>query len=405
VFVWISLTLLALDSDKEYLCHNFNDIMLHSTNVQMINNKNNNKSMITIRKVSVLVWCAFLLLFLTTDRCASGFSSSSLPRLNGISGWRDANYRIDNNDDLVLLSDIASTAISTKRKLPTLLSHQVTLQGEKKYFQFHSRDELRIFQQAIDCNHGIFGLGFIIREEDGDDVMMNTMQLMEITEYNMNLGVDFGIFCTAQTVGRASVRTILDKNDPDTTTSPDIESSSTENRSVTVVCECEEQFDDHETYYTLEDANKMARDVVDLIGNVSAIEQGVSLRSLTNDDDNGVDYDNDNNDDDNDDEDDDCEESEETRQGRFHQAYRAAIDSDSQGYIYDSSSREGKPLLSWKQMNAISWAAFSSHSNLAIDETYRLHAMDMGTITNRLKLATYWLSDVLLDAEETSQLI
>jgi len=279
------------------------------------------------------------------------------------------------------------------------------LQGEKKYFQFHSRDELRIFQQAIDCNHGIFGLGFIIREEDGDDVMMNTMQLMEITEYNMNLGVDFGIFCTAQTVGRASVRTILDKNDPDTTTSPDIESSSTENRSVTVVCECEEQFDDHETYYTLEDANKMARDVVDLIGNVSDIEQGVSLRSLTNDDDNGVDYDNDNNDDDNDDEDDDCEESEETRQGRFHQAYRAAIDSDSQGYIYDSSSREGKPLLSWKQMNAISWAAFSSHSTLAIDETYRLHAMDMGTITNRLKLATYWLSDVLLDAEETSQLI
>jgi hypothetical protein len=374
----------------------------------------------TIRKVSVLVWCTFL--FLIADRCASGFSclpnfntgkstcslstvasTSSLTRLNGISGWRDADYRIDKNDDLVLFSDNASTTISTTRRLHTIIvpSDQVTLQGEKKYFQFHSRDELRLFQQAIDCNHGIFGLGFIIREEDGDDVMMNTMQLMEITEYNMNLGVDFGIFCTAQTVGRASARTILDEEDDrdTTTTFPDDKSSSTENRSVTVTCECDEQFDDHETYYSLDAANKMARDVVDLIGNVSDIEQGVSLRSLTND------YDSGNDDDDDDDDDDDCEESEETRQGRFHQAYRAAFDSDSQGYIYDSSYGEEELLLSWKQMNAISWAAFSSHSTLAIDETYRLHAMDMGTITSRLKLASYWLADVLLDTQETSKLI
>jgi hypothetical protein len=368
-----------------------------------------------------LVWCT--LIFLITDRYASGFSclpklntgkstcslstaasTSSLTRLYGISGWRDADYRVENNDDLVLFSDNTSTTISTKRRLHSIIvpSDQVTLQGEKKYFQCHSRDELRLFQQAIDCNHGIFGLGFIIREEDGDDVMMNTIQLMEITEYNMNLGVDFGIFCTAQTVGRASVRTILDnEDDHDTaTTFQDDESSSTENRSVTVTCECEEQFDDRETYYSLEDANKMARDIVDLIGNVSDIEQGVSLRSLTND------YDSRNDDDeDDDDDDDDSEESEETRQGRFHQAYRAAIDSDSQGYICDSFSGEGKPLLSWKQINAISWAAFSSHSTLAIDATYRLHAMNMGTIKSRLKLASYWLSDVLLDAEETSKLM
>ena len=377
--------------------------------------------MTTIKKVLGLVWCTFL--FLITDRCASGFSglsnfntgkstrslstvasTSPLTRLNGISGWRDADYLIANNDDLVQYSDNVSTTISTTRQIHTIIvpSDQVTLQGEKKYFQFHSRDELRLFQQAIDCNHGIFGLGFIIREEDGDDVMMNTIQLMEITEYNMNLGVDFGIFCTAQTVGRASVRTILDKEDDHdtTTTFPDDESSSTENRSLTVTCECEEQFDDQETYYSLEDANKMARDVVDLIGNVSDIEQSVSLKSLTNNYDSGND-----DDDDDDDDDDNDEECEETRQGRFHQAYRAAIDSDSQGYIYDSSSGEEKPLLSWKQMNAISWAAFSSHSTLAIDETYRLHAMDMGTITSRLKLASYWHADVILDAEETSKLI
>merc|ERR1712241_106346 len=112
-----------------------------------------------------------------------------------------------------------------------------------------------------------------------------------------------------------------------------------------------------------------------------------------------------NNEDKENDDDDDIE----TRKDRFNLAYRAAMESDSQGYISNddnNNSKEGieQKKLSWKEINAISWAAFSSHATLATDETYRVYAMDMDRITNRLKLATFWLSDVLLETEEKTRL-
>jgi hypothetical protein len=84
---------------------------------------------------------------------------------------------------------------------------------------------------------------------------------------------------------------------------------------------------------------------------------------------------------------------------RFDEAYQAALEADNQGYLLPSpSEEEGR---SWRELNAISWAAFSTSSSPKDDATYRLSALDMDNITNRLKLAMYWLSDIRAEIELT----
>lgn len=295
-------------------------------------------------------------------------------------------YDGDNHDEADELWNYSTSA----RRVPVMnvTPDQVVLQGEKKYFQFQSDDELRLFQRALDRNHGIFGLGVIIREDDdGDDVMMNKIQLMEITEYNMNLGVDFGIFCTAQAVGRASILNLLDNNESGTSVD---ERNSIEEPLIAI---CEEHFDNQEAYFSMEDTNQMARSVVEVIANLSDKEQDVIRKECSDGHDVEILHVVD------DDKEDDYDDYEETRKDRFVQAFINSMEADSQGYISNSPpTREG--VLSWKEMNAISWAAFSSALTPSEDEMYRLHAMDQDTITDRLKLATYWLSDVVQEVEQ-----
>jgi hypothetical protein len=285
------------------------------------------------------------------------------------------------------------------RRVPVVCvtPEQAVLHGEKKYFQFHSNNELRLFQRALDQNHGIFALGIIIRQdEDGDDVMMSKLQLMEIKEHNMNLGVDFGIFCTAQAVARASLLSLLaDKSD-----------SSADERDAAkepLMAICEERFDDQETYYNMEDANEMARSVLEVMVKLSDTEQDRVDSDLNIEHDVTILYDvNNDHGNSNSDQEEDLDDVEETRKDRFAHAYLESLDSDSQGYISNTPLKEG--MLSWKQMNAISWAAFSSAVIPSEDETMRLHAFDQDRVTDRLKLASYWLSDICEEVEQESKL-
>ena len=96
-------------------------------------------------------------------------------------------------------------------------------------------------------------------------------------------------------------------------------------------------------------------------------------------------------------EEEDLDEEEQTRGDRFTYAYLDALESDSQGYISSGQEREG--LYSWKEMNAISWAAFSSDLVSSEEATMRLHAFDQDRITDRLKLASYWLVDTFEGVE------
>ncbi len=322
--------------------------------------------------------------------CISGFSRNAQcngpisTRLNGIAEWRDfpsgINFDGDNHDEAYDILNYGESA----RRVPVLCvkPEQAVLQGEKKYFQFHSKDELRLFQQALDLNHGIFALGIIISDDDDeDDVVMSKLQLMEIKDYNMNLGVDFGIFCASQAVGRAKLLSLLGSNQ-----NYDEETGSVKDSMVAI---CEEHFDIQETYYSIEEANEMARSVLDVLSKLSAKEQ-----DLDNEHDVKILYDINN------DEDEDFHDFKETRVDRFGSAGLASLESDSYGYISNAPIGEG--MLSWKEMNAISWAAFSSASSPSDDETMRLYAFDCDRITDRLKLASFWLADVFEEVEQES---
>ena len=347
--------------------------------------------MITFSFLSSLFWLSRIRV--------SGFSNSILcneaisTRLNGIAEWRDFPSGItfdgDNHDEAYDILNYGSSA----RRVPVVCvtPGQAVLQGEKKYIQFHSNDELRIFQQAFDRNHGIFALGVIISEhvekEESDEIVMSKLQLMEIKDYNMNLGVDFGIFCTAQAVGKATLLSLL---------SSEQHSSGDEEKAAndSLIAICEERFDRQETHFTIEDANEIAKSVLQLMTQLSDTEQENSDDTLSNNHDVRILRDVNNS------EEEDYDDYEDTRYCRFAHAYLESLDSDSHGYISNEPMEEG--MLSWKEMNAISWAAFSSDLIPSEEGTMRLHAFDQDRVIDRLKLASYWLADILEEVKQKS---
>jgi hypothetical protein len=283
----------------------------------------------------------FVVLAFTPARYSSVFSRQSV-ELFGLSEWRDLPLQAPQHPDGVV------------RCIPVLLadSSDVALQGETKYFQFHEVDEVRLFQQAIDHNEGIFGLGFVSE----DDVFYDKISLVEIRDYNM-MGDDFGIFCSAQVVGLGVVL-------------PAEFAEDNGKRSVTTLCS---EIHNRVERITLKEANEMAELVESLIADICTVESS------------------------------DCVDDGDAAEGRWERyqtAYQQALLCDGQGYncYPDASSQSMKK--SWSEVNAVSWAAFSTGLCLRNDETYRLAALDNDCLTNRLKLATYWLSDVLLEAHQ-----
>ncbi len=346
---------------------------------------------------------SFLSVFLLCALGAFGFSNSPScnrglsTRLHGIAEWRDFPSGITlDGENQGKPHDELKYGPSARRVPVVVVPHdQAVLQGEKKYFHFLSNDELRIFQQALDRNHGIFALGVLISEDnEDDDVIMNKLQLMEIKEYNMDLGVDFGIFCTAQAVGKAKLLSVMGSNDE--SFAEEKESSNQQ-----LIAICEEHFDDHETYYSFEESNQMARDVLQIVKKLSEKEEQ-ERRENASGNEHGVkilfDINEVNNEDTETEEEEVDEEEEQSRGDRFTLAYLEVLESDSHGYISNvSQEREG--LLSWKEMNAISWAAFSSDLISSEEASMRLHAFDQDRITDRLKLASYWLADIFEGVE------
>jgi hypothetical protein len=271
----------------------------------------------------------------------------------GITEWRDLD---------VLEASVAVEQIGepTVRNIPLLPvdSSQVLLQGQTLHLQLFEDDEIRLFQKALDHNGGIFGIGLMSTDEDdGYSVLLDTVPLVEIQDYNM-MGGDFGIFCKGRVVGRAAVHEAVQPED-------------CEKDNLSAICS--ERFDRFGTA-NLELANSVASMCENLIADISGIEESSSqLNSDLADD--------------------------TTRIQRFNEAYQAALEADNQGYLLPSpSAEEGR---SWRELNAISWAAFSTSSSTTNDATYRLSALDMDNITNRLKLAMYWLSDLRAEIEQT----
>jgi hypothetical protein len=309
-------------------------------------------------------------------------TSDKPSRLFGISEWREQ----------ALIDDSSSPTQSSSREwsddregnemirhLPihVVNSNQVALQGETLYFQFTRDDEVRLFQQAIDCHEGVFGLGF---HSDNDGILYDKISLVEIKDYNM-MGDEFGIFLAVQVVGRAMIF------GTDVRSNSSSSSSAQDEERQPLVSLCSEILNRQELV-TLAKASEMGKAAEKLIAEVCNAENESSII---------------------------VGEDEENRWDRYREAYHRALELDALGYTYsaldsedrrsslisDSSDRdEITPQYSWRELNAISWAAFSTSEFLKQDEPYRLAALDNDCVTNRLLLATYWLSDVLQDVKQ-----
>jgi len=257
------------------------------------------------------------------------------------------------------------------RTLSILLrdAEEVTLLGEEKYFHFVTEEDVHVFQKAIDTHEGIFGMGLVREDDEGDDDddLLDVIPIFEIQDHSTFLGKDLGIMCKAVNVGRATIQEM------------------TMNKCI--LASCQEKFDDDDPVnFVL--ANQVAEAIEDLIAETSDLEEESSSIEIDLDDD-----------------DDDVSHVQRgmTRMQRFKRAYHAALNTDTQGYVSSfHNNNNNASSRSWKELSAISWAAFTTSEDVSQDSHFRYNALDMNCIITRLKFAMYWLSDVRTDVEEST---
>jgi hypothetical protein len=107
-----------------------------------------------------------------------------------------------------------------------------------------------------------------------------------------------------------------------------------------------------------------------------------------------------NEDDDDDESDDDDEDTAEEKEvymdrlGRFQKAYDTALATDTQGYrIRDDTSRTTAADRTAQELTAMSWAAFCTDLLPEEESTYRIQALDVDALFDRLKLASQMLRE------------
>mmetsp|Transcript_20616 Transcript_20616/g.30989 ORF Transcript_20616/g.30989 Transcript_20616/m.30989 type:complete len:324 (-) Transcript_20616:17-988(-) len=286
-------------------------------------------------------------------------------RLFGISEWGE----FPNGVPSVI--DPVSPLSSSIRNIPLVLrnSKQVSLPGELKYLQLTTNEEIRAFQKAVDRHQSILGLGLCTVEMEEDDIIHETVAVLEIQDYNL-MGDQFGVFLKAQVVGRATMLEILDINDNDRNPRPSSQLVQTN----CVMARCQGKFD-HSLYADDDEKLKKANQIADMIESsicdTSDVEQSILQNGNIDDD-------------------------VTSRLKRFQSAYTLALQQQQ-----DCRNENGHPKQqrSWSELYAISWAAFATAENVETDAFYRLQAMDMDCLLNRLKLAMYWLNDIRFEVE------
>lgn len=341
-------------------------------------------------------------------------------RLYGIEQWRDLPVTTWNNND-----DDEDDDFLQVRTVPVLTreSQEILLQGQTLRLPLTDEDDIRLFQHAMQHNERIFGMG-LLEHNDSDDndehngeasitstTLLQTMPLLEIQDYNLETRHGHSRYCIAKVVGRAGVHKILQETDD-----PLYDDNVNHNQPPMAVL-CTETFDTFQES-NLEKANTLASLIENLIADTSDIEEScrrylyksrADESSFTRNQDHhrrrhDISDKNDGS----------------TRMRRYQAAYQAALENDSQGYLLppramstsshatattssaSASSSLSVPVVpvpaapyrSWQELTAISWAAFATGACLADDSTFRLSALDMDCVSNRLQLAVYWLSDV-----------
>jgi len=255
----------------------------------------------------------------------------------------------------------------------------VLLQGETKELRLYEDRFIKLFDECMSKHCGVVAMGLLA--ESG---IIQTAPLCEIEAYNRMEG--FGIFVTIRVVGRVSLLELTQQE-------PYIKAI------------CRELTDTIPPNLDL--PNMVAGNIENFMLLLSSMQfqlneatgdASQSSSSLLNT------YDEDEYDDDDDEEDD---EDDLDRSALFREAFKVAKATDTQGYTV-SSSLQNSPQekeRSAQDLTAISWAAFSSYPKHNDEESsgrnsyrdeninYRIQALDIDDLFERLKLASYMLRE------------
>lgn len=299
--------------------------------------------------------------------CRSRHESS---RLFGITEWRDLMFDFPGTGDDRRLGREQGGPPKSICILP-FPYEQVLLQGETKQLRLYEDRFIKLFDDVMQNHEGVVAMGLLAKSG-----IIQTVPLCEVEAYNRMDG--FGIFVTIRVVGRAHVLDVVQQT-------PYLKA---------VCTELTDWFPPN-----LEMPNLLADTIEDVMLTLSALEH--KLDQLADDPAIGVDEEMERRinvaklddkffaDDLDDDEDDQVLD----RRRRFQQAYRIAMESDSQGYVSASSRGDAVSSRTQKELTAVSWAAYMTEIMPEADATYRIQAMDNTDVFERLKLASFMLRE------------
>lgn len=272
----------------------------------------------------------------------------SAKALFGIAEWREETLTCHLNHD--------NNSSSGPRRIPLypMCSNKVVLPGERLYLQFTQDAQVRLFQQALDHHHGVFGVGYVSRDEE---TAFSTISLVQIEDYNM-MGGEFGIFLAVQVVGRAE---LVEHNECN-------------------IAYCTELHNLAEDGSSLQEVVELGQEVERLLKNLCLRDNGsrLVLGGISED-----------------------------RWDRYLAVRNDLLKSDCSGNAttiphtgIGNQQDDEDDGISWKKLNAMSWAAFCTSSGREQDARIRLGALGNDSISDRLLLAKYWLSDDCLEGKE-----
>lgn len=308
-------------------------------------------------------------------------------RLNGINEWRDTDFNLPDKQ----YNSMVGTDGGIPKKVCVLPFpyDDIILQGETKQLRLYESRFIKLFDTCMNEHGGILAMGLIA--ESG---IIQTAPLCEVEAYS-RMGGEFGIFVTIRVVGRASLLELKRQE-------PYIEAVCLEVRD--------------ETPKNLELPDMVAGNIEKFMETLSRLEQRLDdTVEMTYDDDDELNIDDIEDEEmktwildgtakgieiefDDDDEDDSSNFEEnndyEDRMSQYKEAFLQAKNSDSQGYMISSDRKESERDI--QDLAAISWAAFCTND---VDDKYRIQALDINSLFDRLKLGSYMLREKKAELE------
>lgn len=308
--------------------------------------------------------------------------SRQTSKLSGMSEWRDLVFNFPGAGDDRRLGMEEAGPPKSVCILPFPYT-EVLLQGETKQLRLYEERFIDLFDDVMENHGGVVAMGLL-----ASSGIIQTVPLCEVEAYNRMDG--FGIFVTIRVVGRAqlvdvvqqepyikAVCTELSDNFPPNLEMPNMLADTITDAMVTLSAL------EHKLDQIADDPNAVVDEDMERRLQIAKLDDKFFDDDADNEDENGVEDDED---------DDDTDEPSADRRRRFQQAYRIAMDTDTQGYVssmQDSTDNGRAP----KELAAVSWAAFMTEIMLEEDATYRIQAMDETDIFERLKLASYMLRE------------